>query len=92
MPKNCGKVCFGQHCWPGGEIATMFAPPTEVLVGNAGAAGDGATAGAAHPAAATASSKTSAVLTRQFPRIEGPLRTVKTANSTQLIVRPTEQP
>src|SRR5687768_7421423 len=38
-------------------MATILAPPTEALVGNVGAAADGATAGAAQPTATASKSK-----------------------------------
>src|SRR5262245_37102100 len=66
-PKNCGRVCLGQHCWPGGAMATMFAPPTEALVGSVGAAGAAAGAGARQPIVAPSSNDTMSGISGRWP-------------------------
>src|SRR5689334_17880657 len=70
MPKNCGSVCFGQQACEGGEIATMFVPPTDALVGTAGAAGAaGAAGGAAQPGSAAISSNEASTAARKMRMI-----------------------
>ena len=60
----------------GGEIATMFVPPTAALVGNAGGVAAGAAAGARHPTAAASTDNATTNARARFS-IEGAVTTGK---------------